>query len=373
VSALTYRAALDATDVAADLSRTVRDVLRALVAVSMGPRAIRGRAVAYSVLAYMARCSRSTVARAVTHLEVLGLIRRDRSVEDARGGWGYAWLVVEDQLAALQAHETYAEHAARQRARRATARPISRRVSGDPCAKVTHTESCPELVNYTPPTPRPDPGDAVDPFAVDPFAAGLLDSQLAALDDEALVEPPRNAWAEEPQPPTLAKGWASRAVAGAADAARAIVDSFKRSPAPAPPTSPPSAPSPQGEAPQKNNEPALVERIVAAHGGRHRDEVEQLVATHGEARVAAAWTYAEQNASYQPPRPAYLRKWLTNAANTSPSSTPTRPSTSPPTPYSAAHATFPARELRRPETDEERAANLAALEAAFNEIDALVG
>ena len=363
MSALTYRAALDATDVAAGLSRTVRDVLRAVVAVSMGPRAMRGRAVAYSVLAYMARCSRSTVARAVTHLEVLGLIRRDRSVEDARGGWGYAWLVVEDQLAALQAHETYAEHAARQRARRATARPISRPVSGDPCAKVTHTESCPELVNYTPPPPRADPGDAVDPFAVDPFAvdplaAGPLDSQLEVLEDNF---------------PTLARGWASRAVAGAADAARALVAGLQRGRPAAQPTSPPSAPSPQGEAPQKNNEPAIVERIVAAHGGRHRDEVEQLVATHGEARVAAAWTYAEQNASYQPPRPAYLRKWLTNPANTSPSSTPTRPSTSPPAPYSAAHATFPARELRRPETDEERAANLAALEAAFNEIDALVG
>ncbi len=360
MSALTYRAALDATDVAADLSRTVRDVLRALVAVSMGPRAIRGRAVAYSVLAYMARCSRSTVARAVTHLEVLGLIRRGRTVEDARGGWGYDWQVDEAQLAALQTRETYAEHAARQRARRATARPISRRVSGDPCAKVTHTESCPELVNYTPPPPRLDPDEALDPFAVD-----LPDPV------EALVEPPRAAWSDAPSDASPAKGWASRAVAGAADAARAIVDSFKRSPAPpsAPPSTPPSTPP---EKP-KNNEPALVERIVAAHGGRHRDEVEQLVATHGEARVAAAWTYAEQNASYQPPRPAYLRAWLCNAANTSPSSTPTRPSTSPPTPYSAAHATFPARELRRPETDEERAANLAALEAAFNEIDALVG
>jgi hypothetical protein len=340
----------------------VRDVLRALVAVSMGPRAIRGRAVAYSVLAYMARCSRATVARAVAFLERRGLIRRGRTVEDARGGWGYDWQVDEAQLAALQTRETYATYAARQRARRAAARPSSGCVTGNPCNNPVHTDSSAEPIN-PPPTPRAAL-DAADPFAADPFAAGPLDSQLAALDDEALVEPPRAAWSDAPSDASPAKGWASRAVAGAADAARAIVDSFKRSPAPAPTSTPPSTPP---EKP-KSNETAIVERIVVAHGGRHRDEVEQLVTTHGAALVAAAWTYGEQNARYQPPRPAYLRAWLANPANTSPSSTTSRPSTSPPTPYSAAHGTFPARELRRPETDEERAANLAALDL----VDALL-
>ena len=359
---MSYRAALDAADVAAGLSRTLRDVLRAVVAVSMGPRAMRGRAVAYSVLAYMARCSRSTVARAVTQLEVLGLIRRDRTVEDARGGWGYAWLIDETNLAGLQAHETYAEHAARQRARRATARPISRSASDTPCTKVTHTESGAELSNPTPPTPRADPVEALDPFAGDPRADPV----------EALVEPPRAAWTDAPPAPDAspAKSWASRAVAGAADAARAIVDSFKRSPAPAP-TSTPPPPEKPAEKPA-STDPGIVERIVAAHRGAHRDEIEQLVTTHGAQLVTAAWAYGEQNARIQPPRPAYLRAWCCNPANTAPSSTtPGATSKSPPSPYSQAHALFQERPARQPETEEQRAANLAALEAALDEINAV--
>lgn len=354
---MSYRAALDATDAAACLSRTLRDVLRAVVAVSMGPRALRGRAVAYSVLGYMARCSRSTVERAVAQLERLGLVRRGRTVDDARGGWGYEWHVDEAQLVALAPRDSYGEHAARQRARRATARPDGGCVDAHPYVKMTHTEPSAEPSYLHPPNPRGLDSDPLgEPPSVDPL--------------DGLDEPPRAAlWADEPAPAPMGRGWASRAVAGAADAARALVAGLRAGPARAPSSSSPS-PSPDGGGGKGkvNTDKAapLVERIVAAHRGEHRVDVEALLAQHGEAQLAAAWAYGEQHARLQPPRPAYLRAWLTNPTN-APSSS--RPSSSPPAgPYSAAHQAFVPKEPTPEPTDEQRARNLAALDA----LDALL-
>jgi hypothetical protein len=345
---MSYRAALDATDAAACLSRTLRDVLRAVVAVSMGPRALRGRAVAYSVLGYMARCSRSTVERAVAQLERLGLIRRGRNVDDARGGWGYEWHVDEAQLVALAPRDSYGEHAARQRARRATARPDGGGVDVHPCVKLTHTETSAEPYSLHPPPPR-----------------GLDSDPLDGLD-----EPPRAAlWADATAPAPIGRGWASRAVAGAADAARALVAGLRAGPARAPSSSSPS-PDGGGDKGKVSTDKAapLVERIVAAHRGEHRADVEALLAQHGEAQLAAAWAYGEQHARLQPPRPAYLRAWLTNPTN-APSSSTSRPSSSPAAgPYSAAHEAFAPKEPTPEPTDEQRARNLAALDA----LDALL-
>ena len=356
---MTYRAALDAADLAGGLTRTLRDVLRAVVAVSMGPRSLRGRAVAYSVLGYMARCSGRTVERAVAQLERMGLIRRGRTVDDARGGWGYEWHVVEAQLAAMTPRDTYAEHAARQRARRATARPSAGCVAAHPYDKLADTEPSAELIYYHPPAPRAaDP--VPDPLTFDP----VPDPHNLDPTDE----PPRArivAAFEEHEP--AARGWASRAVAGAATAARALVAGLRQGPAPAPPAPAPAPPTPG----PKRVDVDLVERIVAAHGGQHRHDVEALVAQHGAALVAAAWAYGEQNARLQPPRPAYLRAWLTNPTN-APSSSTSRPSSSKPSssplegPFSAAHQAFSPKEPIPDPTDEQRARNLAVLDAAFD-------
>jgi hypothetical protein len=185
-------------------------------------------------------------------------------------------------------------------------------------------------------------------------------------------------WADERTPDPIGRGWASRAVAGAADAARAIVAGLRAGPARGPSSSPHSTSTPpdgggdKGKASPDKCAP-IVERIVAAHRGEHRADVEALLAQHGEAQLVAAWAYGEQYARLKPPRPAYLRAWLTNPTNAPSSSTsrpsPSRPSSSPiEGPFSAAHEAFAPKEPTPDPTDEQRARNLAALDA----LDALL-
>ena len=114
-AALTYRDALDTIDAAETLSRTARSVLRALAAVTMGPRARGGRPVAYMVLGHLARCSVRTVARAVEYLEQIGLVRRLLRLEDARAGHGYIWTIDPAAVAALTPRMGFLSHKCRWR------------------------------------------------------------------------------------------------------------------------------------------------------------------------------------------------------------------------------------------------------------------
>ena len=371
--ALTYRDALDTIDAAETLSRTARSVLRALAAVTMGPRARGGRPVAYMVLGHLARCSVRTVARAVEHLEQLGLVRRLLRLEDARAGHGYIWTIDPAAVAALTPRMGFLERCAQRRATRAAKRSRALELDPPPSDKLADTESGQQKQNNTNNSARASVAPEVEPRAqleADPRDLAL-ERHLEADPRDLPLE--RHLEAEEPP--------RSRIFAAIAAIAAATIAPLKRPPAPGPstPSSPPpptSSPPPekraQAPAPPPSS-PPILEAMTAAHGGRFAAELAELVAQHGEAHVKAAWSHALETAKYQPPRPAYLRAWLQNPQNTAAPATPQKVSgghqkPAQTSPYSGAHQPFPERAELPPEPEDVRAKNLDLLAALMEEL-----
>ena len=368
---LTYRETLDAIDAAADLHRTVRAVLKAVCAVAIGPRSRAGRVVAYSVLGHLAACSARTVARAVELLEARGLIRRLRCLPDARAGYGYGYAIDAAAVASLVPRTGFLERCRQRRAERYAARERARCVAAYPSDKLADTESGQQEQNNTNNSARVSAAPGADPFGVDPFAADPFE-QPEQPEQPARADLTRVFDAEETRPASDrgARGLMF-AMQNAAAAARAVVaQAFKPSPSPTPSPSSPQPPRSSPPAPPTPSNPEI-DAIRSAHSGSpvRLEELAALIERFGEAHLVRAWSHALEHAKYQPPRPAYLRAWLENPENIAAANWPAKTTkTTPTAAYSAAHAAFPTRVDRAPESEEDRTRGLALFDQVLEEL-----